>query len=263
MNELTTTPRSADVMFDDHARQTALDFCQYALDSGLLPEAIKSAQDAVLILLKGREMGMSDMEALNTLYIFKRKIGIQGTAMCSVLTRAGIAIETVRSDENGCELIFHRKVGGIQLANPVSFSLKDAERAQLLDTSMYKKWPSTMLYWRAVAMGARRHGADVLGGAYLPEEIEHMDAPSEPAILRDVENTKADETPKAVEANDAAFSALKDQIAACESLHELKKLAVDVDGLAANQIDAARAAWVLRRDELQTVVENVEETKNA
>lgn len=250
MNQVTT--RSADVMFDDHARQTALDFCDYALTSGILPDAINTPQKAMLIMLKGRELGMGDMEALTTINVIKGKVELSGTAMCAMLTRAGIAIETVRSDDEICELIFHRVVGGIQLSNPVSFSRQDAQRAGLWGGNVWKAYPQLMLYWRAISSGARRHGADVIGGAYLTGEIS--DAPTDPPIVRDIGEAKQiGEEPAAIEATEQRLYQIKDEIAAAETVADLVRMAVDVDELDPNQIGAARMAWKLKREELEGV----------
>lgn len=248
MNQIQT--RSADVMFDETQRTTALDFCEYARTSGLLPESINTPQKAMLILLKGRELGMGDLEALTTINVIKGKVELSGTAMCAMLTRAGIAIQTIISNAEVCELIFHRTVSGHAMANPVSFTMVDAKRAGLANGNVWKSYPQFMLYWRAVSCGARRHGADIIGGAYLTGEIS--DAPTDAPIVRDVMDAKSvDDAPKAIEANETAFNALKDKISKCSNVSELVKMAVAVDDLGANQIDAARMMWKAKREELE------------
>jgi hypothetical protein len=52
-----------------------------------------------------------------------------------------------------------------------SFSVADAQRAQLWGKNNWKTYPRQVLQWRAAVNLARRAYPDVVGGLYTPDEL--------------------------------------------------------------------------------------------
>jgi hypothetical protein len=72
------------------------------------------------------------------------------------------------STEKKCTLEFVRK--GEQPV-PYTFTIEDAERANLTKNDVWRQYPKAMLFSRAMSAGARLVMPDVIAGVYTPEEI--------------------------------------------------------------------------------------------
>lgn len=242
---------TVDAIFNPETQQAALKFCDSALKTGILPSSIKTPQQALIILLKGQEIGMGAIEALTNIHVVKGKAELSAVAMSARLLRGGVSIETIESTDVACRLRLSRVISGRETVIETSFSEEDAKRAALWGKDNWLKYPQDMLYARALSRGARRIGADLIGGCYVQGEIS--EAPTESPAMREVVDTmpQGDEV-AAVTSNDDAFNELKDRIATTTDLRELKKMSPEIDALGPNQIDSALMAWAAKRDELES-----------
>lgn len=175
MNEL----QAQSPLFVDHEKLKAIKAtAESVLASGLLPSHIKTAQQAVAIILKGQELGLPPMASLSHVYSIGGKAEIEGTLMQSVLQRGGVAIQTVESTDLRCELKMTRAIGGVIVSENYSFTMDEAKKANLLKNAVWTSYPKDMLYWRALSRGARRIGADLIHGCYVRGELsEVIDVP--------------------------------------------------------------------------------------
>lgn len=186
---------TVDAIFDPEVTQAALKFCASSLNTGLLPSTIKSPQQALLILLKGQEIGLQPMEALCGIDIIQGKATLQATTMSALLLRGGVAIETIKLDKGGCKLRMTRTVGGRVVTIEPEFTMEDAEDAGIASKDNWLKWKKDMLYARCLSRGGRRIGADILAGAYVEGEVERP-APIATGTpgFRDIEAAPADKS---------------------------------------------------------------------
>src|SRR5262245_55822875 len=139
------------------------------IKTGFLPKSITTAEQAVAIVLTGRELGIGMMAALNNINVIQGKPTVNPQMMLALINRSGqledMAIET---GKDGATCTIKRRG-----RTPYTARFGPAEaRAMGLDgKDNYKKQPATMYQWRAVAAAARVTFPDVLNGLYTPEEM--------------------------------------------------------------------------------------------
>jgi len=137
--------------------------------SGLLPVGIKTPEAAVVIILKGRELGIPPMEALNSINVIQGKPTVAPQLMLALIYRSGQGnIQIVERSETRSVVRAHR-IG--QQPQEFVFTLEDARKLGLADKDNYKKQSTVMLQWRNVAAAARTVFPDVVAGLYTPEEM--------------------------------------------------------------------------------------------
>lgn len=126
------------------------------------------------IVQKAKTLNIHPLEALNGgLYYVQGKVGMGAETMNALIRQAGHSItKDPKSSEAIC--ILHGKRINNGDTWTVSFSIEDARRAGLLK-NMYDKYPSIMLYNRAMSMLARQLFPDVIKGAgYTVEELKEI-----------------------------------------------------------------------------------------
>ena len=178
-----------DLVFGENAHanlKQALGWCTSVVQSGMLPKHIDTPPKALVVLMKGKELGLSPMVALSSIYVVGGKSEIPGVIMEHLLRRGRVDIEVVEWNDQGCKLLLHRE--GFT-SFPSEFNKAMAERAGLFSNQNYKKYPEDMYYWRALSRGARRIGADLIHGCYVEGEIRQT--------VRDVEVETTKPAPRA------------------------------------------------------------------
>lgn len=143
------------------------------LDSGFLPQSIKSPAQALAIILRGQELSMGPMEALCTLQVIQGKVVIPPEVMLrQARQKGGVIAEVLDSTEESCSIKFTRPG---QPAHTETFTIEDARRLGIADKDNYRKQPRVMLRWRCIGAGLRFYASDCFGGpVYGPQEIEEI-----------------------------------------------------------------------------------------
>ena len=139
--------------------------------TGFLPQAIKTPEQALAIMLTGRELGIPAMAALNTINVIQGKPAISPQLMLALIERSG-QLEDIEfqidPDGRWVSVIMKRK--GRSAHNEV-FGENEAKAMGLLSKDNYRKQPTVMYKWRAVAAAARTVFPDVILGLYTPDEM--------------------------------------------------------------------------------------------
>ena len=127
--------------------------------------------DILTTMKMGLELGISPLEALNEIYIVNGKPSSSGKLLAALIWRAGHIIICTPSPK-GASVRTWRKINGEYHEMPVvTFDVKDAERAGLMEKDTYKQYPSAMMSWRAITLAARLHFPDVVSSiGYTQEE---------------------------------------------------------------------------------------------
>lgn len=144
---------------------------QMAIKSGFLPSSIKTPEQAVVIILKGRELGMKPMQAFASIAVINGKPTISAEGMISLIYKnvQGAVIDFVKTDNAECE-ISAKRPGGKK--TKFSFTMDDAKRANLTGKGPWVTYPAAMLRARCISAMARALFADALSGVvYTPEEL--------------------------------------------------------------------------------------------
>ena len=154
--------------------------------SGLYPNA-KNSFGAYAVVQYGHELGIGPMMSLQSINIIQGKPAASGQLMLSLAVSRGVSFQVEEETEERCIINFQR--GAITYR--ATFTLEDAKRAGLAGKDNWKKWPTEMLFWRAVAKGVRRIAPESVMGLYTPDELSGGDV----IDVAHVQLPAADQTP--------------------------------------------------------------------
>lgn len=150
--------------------------------TGFLPSAIKTPEQALAIILTGRELGIPAMAALNTINVIQGKPTVSPQLMLALIERSreleNIAIEI----GNDSVKVTMKRIG--RTAHTEVFGKTEAQAMNLFGKDNYKKQPLVMYKWRAVAACARTVFPDVILGLYTPEEMGAEVSVDEDGVMR-------------------------------------------------------------------------------
>jgi hypothetical protein len=152
-----------------------------ACASGLV--AVKRPEEAAVILLTGRELGLSPMQALRGIYVVNGKPVLSADLLVAVVRRSGLCASwrAVESTAERCTIATLR-VGETEPATR-TWTMADAKRAGVAGKPIWSQYPAAMLRHRCAADLAREVYPDVVLGLYDPEELG--------GVPRDVVDTSA------------------------------------------------------------------------
>lgn len=140
---------------------------QIAVCSGFLPSAIRNANQAITIALKGRELGIPMMQAFTHIHIIKGKPTISAELMLSLILREEPNLKIEYPDYSAEKVTV--KVKG----QSFSWTIQEARDAGLLDKDNWKNYPRAMLRSRAISEMARSlFPHRLMGCSYTPEELD-------------------------------------------------------------------------------------------
>ena len=140
--------------------------------SGMFTD-IKSATQAVVKIMAGKELGMTPFQSMASIYIVNGKLALTSQAMSSLIKKTKkYDYKVIKLDETECSIDFFQaeeKVG-----NSI-FTFKDAAKAGLVNRDVWKNYPKNMLFARALSNGARFYAPDAICGYYTKEEVEDLE----------------------------------------------------------------------------------------
>lgn len=156
--------------------------------SGLLPSNIKSPEQAVVIAIKGKELGLTPLASFEFIDVISGKPSLKPKAQAALVRKGGVKYQTIKDfepvfDEEGkkvdMETIIRFYRDGIQ--EDVKYTYRDAQALGLTGKDNWKKQPGIMMYWRCFSKGANRVCPDLIGGLYTTEELASF-TPNAPVI---------------------------------------------------------------------------------
>lgn len=153
-----------------------------AIDAGMAPKGLTKASQVGLIILKGLEIGMAPVQALQSIGWINGKMCVYGDGLLAVVLRSGLLQEIKESvkiaGDGPTEVMIATcrvRRGGHWTVR--TFSKQDAQVANLWGKRTYKgeptpwlTYPKRMLQMRARAFALRDAFADILGGMGSAEE---------------------------------------------------------------------------------------------
>lgn len=144
------------------------------VESGFLPPALNTAQKAVAVALTGQELGIPMMLALRTIHIIEGKPTLSADLMASLVLREidrhGDGLLLVMPPTAQQCTVRYRRWGNRDTLE-YTYTIKDAERANLAGRATWKAHPAAMLRARAVSAVCRMAFPDVVAGLYTPDEL--------------------------------------------------------------------------------------------
>jgi hypothetical protein len=150
--------------------------------------AVASPEAALMILLTGRDLGLTASQSFRAIYVVSGKPVVSSDAMVAAIRRSGLCASwrVVESTVERCTIETLR--AGEQEPERESFAMEDAKRAGLDRRDVWRAYPRDMLRHRAAAGLARRVYPDVVLGCYAPGELEETQS-SSPATVEVVRLT--------------------------------------------------------------------------
>jgi hypothetical protein len=157
-------------------------YCNIVVKSQLCPRHIKSPADAMLIIQRGAELGLSAVNALQNLNVISGNVTMPAALAVGVV-KASDACEyftCIKSTEEYST--WETKRRGNPEPTRYTFSKHDAQVAGLWGSGTWRKYPRNLLAARASMNLARMEYQDVLVGVYTPEELEVTSAQPHPVV---------------------------------------------------------------------------------
>lgn len=142
--------------------------------SGMFSD-IKSAQQAVVKIMAGAEMGISPFAAMSGIHIIQGKPTIGAGLMAARVKGFGkYDYKVIEHNEKICSIEFFQKLpaNGLQSLGVSTFTIDDAKKA---GTKNIDRFPKNMLFARAMSNGVKWYTPDIYESpVYVPEEMESV-----------------------------------------------------------------------------------------
>jgi hypothetical protein len=160
-----------DATLDEQTLRVMMASAQRYVDSGLLPAAIKTPQQALTIMQMGRELGIPATYALRNINVINGKAAASAELLMALVRRTyGQAAIRVAVATNESVTVEYREQGWDGVSS-LTFTLEDAKRAKLDMKDTWKAYPRAMLRSRAVSETVRTAFPECIANLYTPEEM--------------------------------------------------------------------------------------------
>lgn len=142
----------------------------------------KDVAQALVKIQAGREMGLPAFASMSGIHIIQSKPVLGANLIATLVKNDPRYDYRIRTcDNNQCVLVWYES------GKPVGesgFTIAEAQTAGLAGKDNWKKYPSDMLFARAISRGARRYAPGIFGGApvYTPDEF-NLDTDAEGQII--------------------------------------------------------------------------------
>jgi 2-keto-3-deoxy-6-phosphogluconate aldolase len=209
---------------------------QLLAKSSLVPAAYRGKPENVLLAtLAGQPFGWDPTMAMRSFHVIEGQPSMKPEIMLALVRRAGHSV-TGETSPAGATITGKRRDTGDTMS--VTYTLEDARRASLLGKSVWKQYPASMCWARALSQLCRMLFPDVvLGAGYTPEELgAAVDADD----VINVEVVAHSPSPADPFVEDVADPTTRD---AKPAQFELVKLYTDAGFETAEAKAAARGAW--------------------
>jgi hypothetical protein len=132
---------------------------------------VKSEAQAMVKVLAGAEIGLPAFASMSGIHIVQGK-PVLGANLIATLVKNDprYNYRVKQADNEVCALIWYE---GGQVVGESAFTIQEANAAGLTGKDNWRKYPSDMLFARALTRGARRFAPGIFGGApiYTPDEL--------------------------------------------------------------------------------------------
>ena len=139
-----------------------------------------SVEQALAVILMGRELGIGPTTALSNIIISTGKPTLGAALVGALIQKSGrYGYEVKHLDDTRAEVEFFERSHNLptdrtdrRTIGTSTFSLQDALKARLGNSPTWQQYPRNLLLARAITNGARWYCPEVFGGAiYDPEEL--------------------------------------------------------------------------------------------
>lgn len=148
-----------------------MDMAKVLVPTGFLPDSIKTPEQAVAIVLKGRELRIPAMYALAHINIIKSKPSTDSELMLALIHRdhGQRALRIASTDDGQCTAEY--RLTGWADVQTFTFTIEQAKQAQLMSNPSWGKYPAAMLRARCISAVGRMAFPASIGGMYVAGEL--------------------------------------------------------------------------------------------
>lgn len=148
--------------------------------SGMAPADMKTPEKCLIAIMQGLEVGMTPLQSIQRIAVINGRPTIWGDAAIGLVRASGLC-EYIKEwlEGDGDKMVAHCEAKRKGEKEPIkgSFSVADAKKAKLWGKAgTWQQYDKRMLQMRARGFTLRDGFADVLGGMYLREEMEGVEA---------------------------------------------------------------------------------------
>jgi len=213
---------------------------------------VKRPEEAAVILLTGRELGLSPMQSLRGIYVVNGTPVLSADLLVAVVRRSGLcgSWRVTESTPERCTITTTR-VGETEPSTR-TWTMADARRANVTGKPIWSQYPAQMLRHRCAADLAREVYPDVVLGLYTPEEMDSVERrepaplpPPAPLALAPL----GIEAPAAHGLSDAEMAAMTAMLSHCETLEALEVTRLEI------RPDVSTRATPQQRSQLRATVD--------
>ncbi len=153
---------------------TAWRFCANLVQSRIVPRGITTTAQAFYVVMKGLEMGVGPVSALDNIHIIEGKTSLSAKLMLARMHAAGFKTFPKRCDAEVAEIEVTSPEGR---TGTVKFTMAEADHItfhgkKLTDKDNWRNYPADMLFARAASRAVNRYCPEsVIGAASLPDEL--------------------------------------------------------------------------------------------
>lgn len=211
--------------------------------SGMFAD-IKSAQQAVVKIMAGAEMGISPFAAMSGIHIIQGKPTIGAGLMAARVKGFGkYDYKVIDHSDKVCSIEYFEKPG-MKSLGVSTFTIEDAKKA---GTKNLDRFPKNMLFARAMSNGVKWYTPDIYESpVYVPEEMESV---TEETTHEVVESTKRVLTAEQFEKLCAGIEAGQMAAGSELTLHQWAIENVELTEGQRLQIDVANAPKTIANDQ--------------
>lgn len=190
-----TTQQSSLTPFEPANMEQALTLASTLAKSGLIPEALRNKPaDVLVVLLTGRELSLSPMQALRGIAVINGKPVLGADLMVAqCLRHRDVCLYFRLAESSDTGATYQTQRAG---SEPVSltWTMAQAVAAGLAGKNTWKFHPAAMLRARCASALARAVYPDLVGGMYDVDESEEM-KPRAPAEVQ-VQQPRTESAPR-------------------------------------------------------------------
>lgn len=142
--------------------------------ASLLPEALRGKEaDVLMIIMTGAELNLAPMQAIRAIDVIKGRPAIKSEAMVALVRARKDVCRYLKCDfSDASKATWSTQRTDDPSPTTLTFTMEQAKAAGLTSSEMYRKFPDTMLRWRAASMLIKMVYSDIILGLYSDEEAQ-------------------------------------------------------------------------------------------
>jgi len=214
----------ASLGFEPATLDDAWRLAKLVVASGLAPKAVRTPEAAVVMILTGRELGLTAMQSIRSIHVVEGKPLLSADLMLALCLRLPTCEMFACVETTDALASFVAKRRG-QPETRLSFSIEQARAAGLSGKDNWKKYPAAMLRARAIAALARLVFSDAFVGVYEEDEIPRAQPAHAESDVRTVPDPRPSPQPESSPHVASAADTFADEMSLASSLAGLNAIA--------------------------------------